>query len=79
MSDPAFYLTIAAVTLLITAILATTGLTAFRAWIDLKRAELNLQSDHAEPAQNFTGSRIEIADLKERLRKLEAIASGVDY
>jgi hypothetical protein len=24
------------------------------------------------------GSRIEIADLKERLRKLEAIAAGVD-
>ena len=79
MSDPAFYLTIASASLLITAILATTGLTTFRAWIELKRAELNLQSDRAEPAPSFTGSRIEIADLKERLRKLEAIASGVDY
>ena len=26
----------------------------------------------------LTGGRIEIADLKERIRKLEAIAAGVD-
>ena len=31
-----------------------------------------------DPAVPHAGSRIEIADLKERLRKLEAIAAGVD-
>jgi hypothetical protein len=31
-----------------------------------------------ESAPTFTGGRIEMADLKERVRKLEQIASGID-
>jgi hypothetical protein len=30
------------------------------------------------PVAVSTGARIEIADLKERIKKLEAIAAGVD-
>jgi hypothetical protein len=56
---------------------AIAGLIAFGKWIDLKRAELATlrPSDGASPT---AASRIELADLRERLRKLEAIAAGVD-
>ncbi len=62
------------------AIVAAALLHAWQGWLALKRSELDGQ--HV-PAQREGGSqlgaaRIEIADLKERIRKLEAIASGVD-
>jgi hypothetical protein len=59
------------------ALMSLVGLKGFTAWLDLKRAELDRdrQVDIATPSAN---NRIEIADLKERIRKLEAIAAGVD-
>jgi hypothetical protein len=52
------------------------GLRGWQAWLDLKRLELAAQTgDHGLPPA--TG-RIELADLKERVRKLEAIAAGID-
>jgi len=57
-----------------TTIVALIGLRAFRAWIDLKHAELGQRN----PPAPTSGQRIDIADLKERIRKLEAIAAGVD-
>ena len=63
-------------------ILVALGLTSLAAlkgwqgWLDLKRFELTHGSaDHTLPPA--TG-RIEIADLRERVRKLEAIAAGID-
>lgn len=56
-------------------VLALIGLKAFRAWIDLKQLELSHNSPAAPPS---TAQRIDVADLKERIRKLEAIAAGVD-
>jgi hypothetical protein len=44
----------------------------------LKRCEIDTHRGHDTGMPNTT-SRIEIADLRERLRKLEAIAAGVDY
>lgn len=56
-------------------ILGLIGLRAFTAWIDLKRSEIG----HAAPGGSPTvGQRIDVADLKERVRRLEAIAAGVD-
>lgn len=54
------------------------GLAAFTKWVDLKRCEIDIHRGHDSTIPSTT-SRIEIADLKERLRKLEAIAAGVDY
>ncbi len=52
------------------------GLKGWTAWLDYKRLELASQTgDHGLPPA--TG-RIELADLKERVRKLEAIAAGID-
>lgn len=56
---------------------ALAGLMAFGKWIDLKRAEL-MALRPQEAASPMAASRIELADLRERLRKLEAIAAGVD-
>jgi hypothetical protein len=52
------------------------GLKGWQAWLDFKRLELasNVGEQGLPPA---TG-RIELADLKERVRKLEAIAAGID-
>ena len=52
------------------------GLKGWQAWLDFKRLELasNIGDATLPPA---TG-RIELADLKERVRKLEAIAAGID-
>jgi hypothetical protein len=71
--------TAAAVALTALTIMSLVALRGWRDWIQLKREELaansHLGQDAAVP---HAGSRIEIADLKERLRKLEAIAAGVD-
>jgi len=55
---------------------AFAGLKGWNAWLELKRMELthSLADGHLPPA----GNRIELADLKERVRKLEAIAAGID-
>jgi hypothetical protein len=52
------------------------GLKAWNGWLELKKMELTqIASDRGLPPA--TG-RIEIADLRERVRKLEAIAAGID-
>jgi len=76
MQDPVFYLTMAMAGLSAVAIVAMTLLRGWNGWLDLKRAEL--QHHPIEPATPSVGNRIEVADLKERIRKLEAIAAGVD-
>jgi hypothetical protein len=60
-------------------VVAAALLRAWTGWLEFKRQEL----DRAHPRQSEEGlglgtARIELADLKERIRKLEAIASGVE-
>ena len=52
------------------------GLRGWKAWLDYKRLELAAQTGDATLPP--TTGRIELADLKERVRKLEAIAAGID-
>jgi hypothetical protein len=52
------------------------GLKAWAGWLELKKMEL-AQSVGERTLPPATG-RIEIADLRERVRKLEAIAAGID-
>ena len=52
------------------------GLKAWNGWLDLKKMELTQAvGDRGLPP---AGGRIELADLRERVRKLEAIAAGID-
>jgi len=79
-SDLATNLMVSAVALTALTIMSLVALRGWREWIQLKREELT--AGHVSVTHDATvphaGSRIEIADLKERLRKLEAIAAGVD-
>nr|WP_315457807.1 hypothetical protein [uncultured Sphingorhabdus sp.] len=77
--DPNFYIIIGAFSVLCVGIVSTLSLRGWRDWIALKHAELQLtQNVSAETATPSTASRIEVADLKERVKKLEAIAAGID-
>ena len=61
----------------VTAMLCLTMLRAWRGWLDLRRLELARHSVRDEGEQEV-GVRIELAAVRERLKKLEAIASGVE-
>ena len=55
---------------------ALAGLKAWSGWLERKKRELTqIAGERGLPPA--TG-RIEMADLKERIRKLEAIAAGID-
>jgi len=80
MSDPTFVIAVTALVGLTVVVAAL--LRGWHEWLALKRQELEAPR-HRLPAEIEGGAtegaaRIEIADLKERIRKLEAIASGVD-
>ena len=77
MQDPLFYLTMASAGLAALAIIAVTALRGWNGWLGLKHAELGRTPPDAGPTPS-AATRIEVADLKERIRKLEAIAAGVD-
>ncbi len=60
-------------------VLGLIGLKGFTAWLDLKRAQIgSAMSGELVVAAPTIGQRIDVADLKERVRRLEAIAAGVD-
>jgi len=61
-------------------VVAAALLRGWHGWLDLKRQELDRAAHHpaAGDGSSFGTARIELADLKERIRKLEAIASGVE-
>ena len=79
MQDPIFWMTISGAGLIGLVILAWTALSGWRGWLELERMKLEGRQ-HASATSNVPSpaARIELADLKERVRKLEAIAAGVD-
>ena len=77
--EPSVYLEMGLVGLAGIGLLTAGALRGWRGWLELKRLELQSRgsADDALPSPSMS-SRIELADLKERIRKLEAIAAGVD-
>lgn len=75
MNDPIAIALVGASVLLTIGLASLALLKGWNAWLDYKRLELAAHGDVVLPP---TGGRIEIADLKERVRKLEAIAAGID-
>ena len=74
--DPLTIAVFAATMLVGLAAASWAGLKAWNGWLDLKRLELTQAAgDRTLPPAS---GRIEIADLRERVRKLEAIAAGID-
>lgn len=79
--DPNFYFIIAGFTLAAIIFVSLVSLHGWREWLALKHAELDNRG--RDQGQQMSGapsaaSRIEVADLKERVKKLEAIAAGID-
>ena len=68
---------LAAVALAITLTLCFAALRAWRGWLDYKRLELASRRLDDMTGQDV-GVRIELAAVRERLKKLEEIASGVE-
>lgn len=73
MSDPFTLLALAAAATLGAAIAVAAVLKGWEGWLELRRIELGQgRASRAAP------QRIEIADLRDRVRRLEAIADGAD-
>ena len=72
MTDPNLYVTMATAALAGIAMLTFAALAGWRGWLQLKAQELHATAD-LPPAQAMpsASARIEIADLKERIRKLD--------
>ncbi|TCD01867.1 hypothetical protein EYB45_10560 [Erythrobacteraceae bacterium CFH 75059] len=74
--------TVFAVTALVGLLVVTAGLLrAWLAWVALKERELERRPGQPSPERGSPegAARIELADLRERIRKLEAIADGLDH
>ena len=76
MTEPMTMITLAGFGLTGLSVALFTGLKGWQGWLELKRQELTAAPARAERSPAM--ERIEIADLKERIRKLESIASCVD-
>ncbi len=76
MSDPVSIAVVGASVLATLLVAAVALLKGWRGWLELKRLEIDRENGSAAVAP--AGGRIAIADLKERVRKLEAIAAGID-
>jgi hypothetical protein len=76
MTDAMTYLTVAGFGLVALTIAVAAMLKGWQGWLEVKRLELagHRHSDARSPALD----RIELADLKERVRQLESIAACVD-
>lgn len=61
-------------------VIAAALLRGWQGWLELKRQELDRVAHRpsADEGSSIGTARIELADLRERIRKLEAIASGVE-
>ncbi len=84
MTDPVSVIAATALVGIIVVVFAL--LRAWQGWLQLKREELERAGQHSsgrappeiEGGAAVGSARIEMADRQERIRKLEAIASGVD-
>ena len=72
MNDPTMIMMAASAALVGIGIASAATLRAWSGWLELKRLELDVL-----PSRR-TGAKPEVAELKERVRKLEAIASGIE-
>ena len=77
MNHPAALLALASTALAALGLATIFALKGWRGWLELKQLQLAypMFRDGMPPSP---AARIELADLKERVRKLEAIANGVE-
>lgn len=83
MSDLSISLISAATLMAALAIVSLATLRGWGQWVSLRRHEIDQRfapagGPSSDDAVGNAASRIDLADLRERVRKLEAIAAGVD-
>ena len=76
MSDPMTMITVASFSLAGLSIATFAGLRGWQGWLEVKRLELS--GGGRREARSPAGDMIEVADLKERVRKLETLAAVID-
>jgi hypothetical protein len=74
MTDPASLAALSASGLLAVGLASAALLKAWHGWLELRRIELGSRRGGARRP----GGRLEVSELRERVRRLEAIASGGD-
>ena len=74
MIDPASLVALSASGLVAVGLASAAGLKGWSDWLELRRLEL--AGPRSAPARTASASRPELADLRERVRRLEAIANG---
>ena len=74
MTDPAMLMMASSAALLGLGLASVATLRAWSGWLELKRLELDFRS----PAKGTGRGKAGLAELKDRVRKLEAIASGIE-
>ena len=74
MTDPGMLMMASSAALLAVGIASAATLRAWSGWLELKRLELDL----GRRGRGHAGGKPEVAELKARVRKLEAIASGIE-
>ena len=77
MSEPMTMMAMAGFGLAALGIMLFAALRGWQGWLDLKRLELDSAAPRAS-GHGGTAERIELADLKERIRKLESLAACID-
>ena len=77
MSEPMTMVAMAGFGLAALSLMLFAALKGWQGWLDLKRQELGSAQPRAA-GRGGTAERIELADLKERIRKLESIAACID-
>jgi hypothetical protein len=75
MADPGTLTALFAGIVIAMAMISLAALRGFDGWLDLRRMEISQRQRFAEPSTP-AAARLELADLKDRIRRLEAIASG---
>ena len=76
MSEPTTMLMLASLGLLALSMALLAGLKGWQGWLEIKRLELAGSTRHEPRSQ--AADLIELADLRERVRKLESIAACID-
>jgi hypothetical protein len=78
MSEPLTTIAMAGAGLIGLGIFLLTALKGWQGWLELKRLELTSAQATGVRTAGGVGEMIEVADLKERIRKLESIAACVE-
>ena len=76
MTDPTIFAA-ASATLAGVSLLSGAALRGWNGWLDLKRAELETAAK-GRGGRRAAETKPEVAELRQRVRKLEAIASGIE-